>query len=142
MQKLMRAAYDFSKGKRGALIAQPRKTRITIYIDNAVLDEFRGRAKRAGTGYQTMMNEALRAFLARSDAPVTEAVLRQVIRGEFLRISRPATPSGPPKNKRRAGQRTPSLVSMLAGNFGSCQSFKLGFRKSKVESRPVSVFSR
>jgi len=32
----MRAEYDFSKGKRGAVI--PGKARITIYIDNAVLD--------------------------------------------------------------------------------------------------------
>ncbi len=58
----MKAEYDFSKGKRGAIVAQKGKTRITIYIDNAVLDEFRARAERAGTGYQTMMNEVLKAF--------------------------------------------------------------------------------
>ena len=45
------------------------KTRITIYIDDAVLDEFRARAERAGTGYQTMMNEALKAFLEKNDKP-------------------------------------------------------------------------
>jgi uncharacterized protein (DUF4415 family) len=101
MQKDMRAENDFSKGKRGALIAQPGKTRITIYIDNAVLDEFRGRAKRAGTGYQTMMNEALNAFLAESEPRVTEAVLRQVIREEVPRTSQPAKPSGSLDNKRR-----------------------------------------
>ena len=99
----MRAEYDFSKGKRGALIAQPGKTRITIYIDNAVLDEFRARAERAGTGYQTMMNEALKAFLGKSEPPVTEAMLRQVIREELPRISRPATRSTSRNNKRRAG---------------------------------------
>ena len=44
----MRDEYDFSKGKRRALIAQTGKTRITIHIDNAVLDEFRTRAERAG----------------------------------------------------------------------------------------------
>ena len=79
----MRAEYDFSKGKRGALIASKGKTRITIYIDDAVLDEFRSKAERAGTGYQTMMNEALKAFLERSDHPVTAAVLRQIIREEL-----------------------------------------------------------
>lgn len=99
----MKAEYDFSKGKRGALIAQPGKTRITIHIDNAVLDEFRARAERAGTGYQTMMNEALKAFLGESEPPVTEAVLRQVIREELLRISRPVTRSTSRDNKRRAG---------------------------------------
>jgi hypothetical protein len=99
----MRAEYDFSKGKRGALIAQPGKTRITIYIDNAVLDEFRARAERAGTGYQTMMNEALKAFLGESASPVTEAVLRKVIREELPRISRPTTRSTSREKKRRAG---------------------------------------
>ena len=99
----MRAEYDFSKGKRGALIAQPGKTRITIYIDNAVLDEFRARAERAGTGYQTMMNEALKAFLGKSEPPVTEAVLRQVIREELPRVSRPTARSTARDKKRRAG---------------------------------------
>ena len=40
----MRAEYDFSKGKRGAVIPQRGKTRISIFIDNSVLDEFRTRA--------------------------------------------------------------------------------------------------
>ncbi|MFA5802674.1 MAG: BrnA antitoxin family protein [Thermoleophilia bacterium] len=79
----MKAEYDFSKGKRGAIVAQKGKTRITIYIDNAVLDEFRARAERAGTGYQTMMNEALKAYLGKSEQPVTESLLRQVIREEL-----------------------------------------------------------
>ena len=99
----MRAEYDFSKGKRGALIPQTGKTRITIYIDNAVLDEFRARADRAGTGYQTMMNEALKAFLGESEPPVTETVLRQVIREELPKLSRPAPRSTPQGKKRRAG---------------------------------------
>src|SRR6266404_335509 len=99
----MRAEYDFSKGKRGALIPQTGKTRITIYIDNAVLDEFRARAEQSGTGYQTMMNEALKAFLEQSEPPVTEAVLRQVIREELPRLSRPTTRSIAQGKKRRAG---------------------------------------
>ena len=73
----MRAGYDFSKGKRGALIPQKGKTRISIYIDNAVLDAFRSRAEKAGTGYQTMMNDALRQYLGEIDRPVTEKRLRQ-----------------------------------------------------------------
>ena len=79
----MRTEDDFSKGKRGAVIPQKGKTRISIFIDNAVLDEFRARAEKAGTGYQTMMNEALRKFLAQTDQPVTEKVLRQVLRQEI-----------------------------------------------------------
>jgi len=79
----MRAEYDFSKGKRGAVLPQKGKTRISIFIDNAVLDAFRARAEKAGTGYQTMMNEALRQYLSEADQPVTETILRHVLRQEI-----------------------------------------------------------
>src|SRR5207302_8930612 len=79
----MKAEYDFSKGKRGAVIAPKGKTRISIFIDNAVLDEFRVRAEKAGTGYQTMMNEVLRRSLSEGDQPVTEKTLRTVLRQEI-----------------------------------------------------------
>jgi len=79
----MRPEYDFSQGKRGAVIPQKGKTRISIFIDNAVLDEFRTRAEKAGTGYQTMMNDALRKYLSETDQPVTEQTLRRVLRQEL-----------------------------------------------------------
>ncbi|MGH8706952.1 MAG: BrnA antitoxin family protein [Burkholderiales bacterium] len=79
----MRAEYDFSKAKRGAVVPQKGKTRISIFIDNAVLDEFRARAEAAGTGYQTMMNDALRSYLSETGQPVTEKVLREVLRQEM-----------------------------------------------------------
>jgi hypothetical protein len=79
----MRTEYDFSKGKRGAVIPQKGKTRISIFIDDSVLDEFRARAQKAGTGYQTMMNDALRKYLSETDQPVTEKTLRQVLRQEM-----------------------------------------------------------
>lgn len=79
----MRAEYDFSKGKRGAVIPQKGKTRISIFIDNAVLTEFRAQAEKAGTGYQTMMNEALRQYISEADQPVTEKTLRRVLRQEM-----------------------------------------------------------
>ena len=62
---------------------QKGKTRISIFIDNAVLDEFRARAEKAGTGYQTMMNEALRQYLSEAEPPVTETMLRHVLRQEI-----------------------------------------------------------
>lgn len=79
----MKAEYDFSKGKRGAVIPAKGKTRISIFIDNAILDEFRARAEKAGTGYQTLMNDALRKYLSQSGQPVTEKVLRNVLREEI-----------------------------------------------------------
>jgi hypothetical protein len=86
----MRAEYDFSKGKRGALIPAKGKTRITIYIDDSVLNEFRARAEKTGSGYQTMMNEALKAFLEKNEKPVTASVLRQIIREELPSTLRPS----------------------------------------------------
>jgi len=68
----MKPEYDFSNGRRGAVIPQEGKTRISIFIDNAVLDEFRARAEKGGTGYQTMMNDALRQYLSESDRPITQ----------------------------------------------------------------------
>jgi hypothetical protein len=62
---------------------QKGKTRISIFIDNAVLNAFRARAEKAGTGYQTMMNEALREYLSEAEPPVTETMLRQVLRQEI-----------------------------------------------------------
>jgi hypothetical protein len=85
----MRTEYDFSKAKRGALIPSKGKTRITIFIDDTVLDEFRARAEKSGSGYQTMVNDALRAFLADTDSqPLTEAMLRRVIREEIPKTAR------------------------------------------------------
>lgn len=81
----MKEEYDFRQGKRGAVIPQPGKTRITMYIDNDVLETFRQRAENSGTGYQTMMNQALREYLNKSSTPIDESTLRRVIREELQR---------------------------------------------------------
>jgi len=101
----MKAEYDFSKGRRGAVIPQKGKTRISIFIDNATLAEFRARAEKAGTGYQTMMNEALRAYLSKTEGPVTEVILRNVLRQEIPGYLRDLTTrsSGPGKIAGRGG---------------------------------------
>lgn len=82
----MRDDYDFSKGKRGAVIASPGKTRITIMLDDDIIEAFRARAEDAGAGYQTLINATLREALgAASDKekPLTVAVLRRVLREEL-----------------------------------------------------------
>jgi uncharacterized protein (DUF4415 family) len=79
----MRKTYDFSRGKRGAVIKSPGKTRITIMIDNDVIEGYRAKAEAAGRGYQTLMNEILRAALAEDDRPVTATVLRKILREEL-----------------------------------------------------------
>ena len=83
----MKDEYDFSKGKRGAIISSKGKTRITIYLDDAILEEFRSRAEEAGTGYQTLINEALKEYLGQSSEKiVTESMLRRVLREEFPKM--------------------------------------------------------
>lgn len=74
---------DFSNATRGPAVSAPGKTRITIYIDDDVLAAFRDQATAAGRGYQTAINDALRAHLnAESSEPVVELV-RGAVRAEF-----------------------------------------------------------
>lgn len=79
----MRSEYDFSKGKRGAVVASPGKTRITIMLDDDVIELFRQKAEASGTGYQTEINRVLREYLASGGRPITLDALRQVIREEL-----------------------------------------------------------
>lgn len=80
----MRKEYDFSKGKRGPVVSPERgKTRITIRLDNDVLDWFREQVNKAGGGnYQTMLNSALRQYVSERSEPI-EKTLRRVIREEL-----------------------------------------------------------
>lgn len=79
----MRKEYDFSRGKRGATITSSGKTRITIMLDDAVIEAFRSKAEAAGRGYQTLINEALRASLKEDSRPLTAKVMREIVREEL-----------------------------------------------------------
>jgi uncharacterized protein (DUF4415 family) len=82
--RAMKDEYDFRRGKRGAaLSAPPGKTRITIRLDQDILEWFRTRAHAAGGGnYQTMINDALRAYMNDEVEPL-EDTLRRVVREEL-----------------------------------------------------------
>jgi uncharacterized protein (DUF4415 family) len=82
----MKREYDFKGGKRGPVIRVPKgKTRVTIRLDDEVVEWFRSQVDAAGGGnYQTLMNDALREFIARSREPL-ESTLRRVIREEIRR---------------------------------------------------------
>jgi uncharacterized protein (DUF4415 family) len=82
----MKKEYDFSKGKRGAVLPVPTgKTRVTIRLDDDLLDWFRDQVDKAGGGnYQSLINHALRDFMDRSREPL-ESTLRRVIREELRR---------------------------------------------------------
>ncbi len=83
----MKKEYDFSQARRGAVVAHKGKSRITIYLDNDLIEEFRARAEAAGHGYQTMINEALRQHLGKAPRPIDEKTLREVIRDELKRAA-------------------------------------------------------
>jgi len=77
--------YDFSKGKRGPVLpVPPGKERITIRLDTDILEYFRDAVERAGGGnYQTLINNALRAYIEGGQKPTIEETLRRVIREEL-----------------------------------------------------------
>jgi uncharacterized protein (DUF4415 family) len=87
--KRRKESYDFSKGRRGAVVpVPPGKTRITIRIDTDVLDWFRQQVNVAGGGnYQTLMNQALRAHVEQREDGLEE-MLRRVLREELQRRRR------------------------------------------------------
>ena len=85
----MRRQYDFSQGKRGAVIRSRGKTRITIMLDNDVIEAFRQRAEARGIGYQTAINEALRIALGDEGQPITAERLREIVREELRSIRSP-----------------------------------------------------
>ncbi len=80
----MKKQYDFSQGKRGAVVPVPAgMTRITIPLDNDVLDWFRSQVHEMGGGnYQTLINAALREYIRQRKEPLEET-LRRVIREEM-----------------------------------------------------------
>ena len=92
----MRKHYDFSNARRGAILPVPKgKTRITIRLDDDILEWFRARVNEAGGGnYQTLINQALRRIIEGPSEPL-EAVVRRVVRQELR------GPRGPRTRRRR-----------------------------------------
>ncbi|HEU4457277.1 MAG TPA: BrnA antitoxin family protein [Longimicrobium sp.] len=84
----MRDEYDFSKGVRGAIVPPPPGTRrVTIRLDEEILEWFYDQCEKAGGGnYQTMINDALREHIKREREPVEE-MFRRVLREELGRTA-------------------------------------------------------
>jgi len=79
--------YDFSKGKRGAVIPNKGKTRITIFIDTDILEWFKYEAEREGRGYQTEINQALRNYIKQDKRSIQDLV-REAVRKELKVIKK------------------------------------------------------
>jgi uncharacterized protein (DUF4415 family) len=84
----MKHEYDFSRAKRGPVVPVPKsKTRITIRLDEDILDWFREQVDRSGGGnYQSLINDALRQHVRNAREPL-EDILRRVIREELSNAS-------------------------------------------------------
>ena len=82
----MKAEYDLTAGKRGAVIPNNGKTRITIWIDDDIIEAFRTRAEAEGIGYQTLVNQTLRLSMT-TGQPLDELLLRRIIREEMQNTS-------------------------------------------------------
>lgn len=82
----MKAEYDFSKARRGAVVpAAPGKTRITIRLDNELIEWFKVQVNEAGGGnYQSLINEALKGYVKQQGL---ERTLRRLIREELRRVA-------------------------------------------------------
>ena len=109
MKKVVAETYrdiNFSGAKRGpAVRADPGKTKISIRLDNTVLDHFRALVEKAGGGnYQTLINDALLEYVhGRS----TLDVVRQVVREELA-------PYGAGRRSSSAARRTGARVARAA----------------------------
>ena len=74
---------DFSRAKRGAVVKPTLgKTKISIRLDNAVIEYFRNVVDEAGGGnYQSLINDALLEHISRQ---ATADLVRQVVREELV----------------------------------------------------------
>ena len=96
---------DFTNAKRGPVVPpEPGKTKISIRLDNRVLDYIRDIVEKAGGGnYQTLINDALVEYIQQQS--MLEAV-RKVLREELqprADQSRQTKRSTRTRDKSRAG---------------------------------------
>ena len=79
----MKQEYNFSHGKRGAVLSTASKTRITIYLDDVIVEKFKAESERTGKGYQTLINDALAKHVVNTEQPVTASQVRKIVREEL-----------------------------------------------------------
>jgi uncharacterized protein (DUF4415 family) len=81
--------YSFENAKQGSIVrTAPGKTRITIRVDNDILNWFRNQVHRRGGGnYQTLINDALREYTKLKSSDL-EKTVRKIIQEELKRLSK------------------------------------------------------
>ena len=117
-----RRPIDFSRAKRGAVVTpQSGKTKISIRLDNEVIDHFRALVEQRGGGnYQSLINDALRGFVRQeSVADITRGVLKEELETTLRRVLREEAAgydvdeqtgtSGQAERKGRASRKAPNV---------------------------------
>jgi hypothetical protein len=85
----MRDEYDFSAGRRGAVIPSSGQSQVTLMLDDDLIEHSRQEAESRGIGYQSLINAILRAHVEgiaapnEDDRPFTIAALRRILREEL-----------------------------------------------------------
>ena len=79
----MKKEYDFSTARRGPLKTPTGKTRVTMYLDDSVIESFRIKSEKTGKGYQTLINEVLRASIQKQPGLLTAEKVREIVRDEL-----------------------------------------------------------
>ena len=79
----MKKEYDFSTARRGPLKTPTGKTRVTMYLDDSVIESFRVKSEKLGKGYQTLINEVLRASIQKQPGLLTAEKVREIVREEL-----------------------------------------------------------
>ncbi|KOX98878.1 BrnA antitoxin family protein [Pseudomonas nunensis] len=87
----MKDEYDFSNAKRGAIASSKGKTRITIMLDDAVIEAARTLAENEGFGYQTVINNTLRQVLLSDKGQAAKATPHSGASGGHLKKGVTAT---------------------------------------------------
>jgi uncharacterized protein (DUF4415 family) len=103
-----RRQIDFSRAKRGAVVKpQTGKTKISIRLDNEVLDHFRSLVEQAGGGnYQSLINDALRTFIREASVVnVTRDVVKQELETTLRRVLREEAAAYNVEGRSQAGGR-------------------------------------
>ncbi len=135
---------DFSGAKRGPVARpEPGKTKISIRLDNTILDYFRNMVDEAGGGnYQTLINDALLEYVHRRS---TLEMVREVVREELSpyrdgRESGARMKSRAKEGQGRSAKRRAELSNLCGRRYGAmhlaeCSATPVPFSVPRVRHR-------
>jgi hypothetical protein len=106
--------------------AVPGKTRITIRLDDDLLEWFRSQVRSSGGSYQTLINLSLRDYIAREPL---EATLRRVVREELAHAA-----GAPPESAYAYGPLPAALVAD-ASDAGSEYGAAVKRKRKRISRR-------